>query len=90
MKTQAAISGRQANRQRFSAATESAAGIGVGAAGAAVVKAKGLLLLGKGAVVALGAAAAGPLGVGLAVGTLAALLYGANAMRSSDPFRQLA
>ncbi|MBF0167537.1 MAG: hypothetical protein HQL45_07880 [Alphaproteobacteria bacterium] len=89
MKTVVDSKSHRAGLNGFNAATASATGIGAGAAGAAVVKAKGLLLLGKGAFAVLGVVAAGPLGVGLAIGTLATLLYGANAMRSSDPFRQM-
>jgi hypothetical protein len=91
------MSGFSENRKLVTgvkAATGSAvAGISGGTAGAAAagaVKAKGLLLLGKGVAATVGIAAISPLGVGVAVGALATLLYGANAVRSKNVFRHAA
>ena len=55
----------------------------VGAGGAAAAKATGLLSLGKGvaAGIGIGALAIPSLGASVAVGMVAALLYGANAAR---------
>jgi hypothetical protein len=69
------------------------AGISGGTAGAAAAgaaKAKGLLLLGKGVAATVGVAAISPLGIGVAIGALATLLYGANAVRSKNVFRHAA
>lgn len=74
--------------------TDSAvAGIGCGTTGAAAagaIKVKGLLVLGKGAAATFGVAAVSSLGIGVAIGALATLLYSANAIRSRNVFRNAA